>query len=248
MKCWKFLVCALLQIGGTITSLQAGVLCWTLNDDLCCCSHSWSGLYIGVRGGYDYTRSIHDDLTNVPLFNHLKHISNGGDVGIHLGYQIQSDNNLVYSIETAFDTISGKHTKHLLGPVGTPFEGSTITTRSKQEWIYSLTPRLGYAFCKFLLYAKAGFSLSRFKHHVDVSSVNPAVQVDFLRATKSVGATFGFGLEYYWRPHWIVGLECNFFDFRRKFYGSNDHSRNELQRIKVHPQNGTFLVRLSYKF
>lgn len=230
-------------------SLQAGNLfcCDGLNFDCRGDNSAWGGLYVGIHGGYVWTRFNQHDNTGgtAPLFNRVKFDANGGDFGFHFGYNWANPcNNVVFSIENSFDWMSGSKSKDA-GHI-------TVNARihSKPQWFYSVTPRIGFAFCEWMLYFKGGLAFARFKHSIDVVADSVLGSGGFTRTTNNWGPTFGVGVEYLWACSWIIGVEYNYFDYGKRAWGRRDHVTHTagVQSVKVHPQQQEVVIRLGYKF
>ena len=96
---------------------------------------SWSGLYLGINGGYGFGR---DGLS-------------GGLVGGQIGYNWQTGP-LVLGLESDLDWahISGSRSDAACAPPG----GGNCRTR--QDWLGTTRGRLGYAFGSWLPYVTGG--------------------------------------------------------------------------------------------
>jgi outer membrane immunogenic protein len=99
--------------------------------------YDWSGVYVGVQGGYVWT-SV-DALGGDEDFN-------GGVLGGLVGWNTQH-NNLVFGIEGDF-----AHTWN-----DEDFAGVEVGT----DWQGSVRARLGYAFDRTLIYATGGVAFTR---------------------------------------------------------------------------------------
>ncbi len=91
---------------------------------------NWSGLYVGVNGGYGWSDNT-DYLDPT-----------GGFGGGQIGYNVQRGN-IVFGLETDFE--------------GSGVADSGFGDKSSLDWFGSVRGRVGYAFDRALVYATAGF-------------------------------------------------------------------------------------------
>lgn len=165
----------------------------------------WTGLYIGIDGGWGRARYGHDFNTlghyNTAVGDVFNYSASGGVFGGHLGYNWQIGQ-WVLGLEggimkTWLDSSNNT----------SPFFPVTDRWTSKVSWIGTVTPRLGFTAGSFLFYGKGGWAVARVSDYVQDT-------VDFVdfKTTRS-GWTLGAGVEYMLTPNWIVGLEYNHYDF-----------------------------------
>ncbi len=96
---------------------------------------NWSGLYVGVNGGYGWDASSLDAGISSP---------EGGFGGGQIGYNFQRGN-IVFGLETDFQ---GGDISASTAGVGT----------SKMDWFGTVRGRVGYSFDRALVYATGGFA------------------------------------------------------------------------------------------
>ncbi|MBB5752027.1 outer membrane protein [Prosthecomicrobium pneumaticum] len=102
----------------------------------------WSGLYIGVHGGYAWSDIDYDSLTSGSFD------ADGLFGGVQAGYNFQ---NGPFVIGAEFDF-------SLSDVSGDTFDGGTISTSS--DWGATARLRAGYAFDRFLVYGTGGLAVS----------------------------------------------------------------------------------------
>jgi outer membrane immunogenic protein len=152
----------------------------------------WTGFYAGAHIGAGWA-------------------SDGGDGGFigggQIGYNYQVDNHWVVGIEADLTgTTIGTSVNVNAG------YGVTESASGGLDWIATLTPRVGYAFDRWLVYSKAGVAWAH-------SSASGAVSVPgFGTQSWSVSSTgsafvFGVGTEYALHGNWTAKLEYNVFGF-----------------------------------
>lgn len=154
---------------------------------------NWTGLYIGVNGGYGWARSEHQDTFGVSsgTFN-----QNGGMIGGTLGYNWQSGA-AVLGLEADLDwaRINGSTS------CGAPFECYT-NIRS----FGTVRGRLGYAAGDWMPYITGGLALA----NIEAGQTFPGTTTtDTWRA----GWTIGGGIEVLFARNWSAKVEYLYADF-----------------------------------
>lgn len=144
----------------------------------------WSGFYVGAHLGVGWGDNDAGFI-------------GGGQVGYN--YQI---NNWVLGLE---GDVSGTTIKD---STNVNFGGfGSINATASLDWIATLTPRIGYAFDRWLVYGKAGGAWAHASG--SVTGFGLSVSAD---STVS-GAVFGVGAEYALSNNWTAKVELNAFDF-----------------------------------
>jgi outer membrane immunogenic protein len=151
---------------------------------------NWSGLYVGVNGGYGWNAKHSDDLVD----------PTGGFGGGQIGYNWQGmwHPNLVLGIEADLqgagisDSLTGSG---LVGPA---------TVKSELEWFGTVRGRLGYAFGSALLYGTGGFAYGSVKN--SLSTVLGSIS----QSETQTGWVAGGGIEYKIAPAWSAKAEYQF--------------------------------------
>jgi outer membrane immunogenic protein len=163
---------------------------------------TWSGCYIGghLGGGWGRkTASAPELLPGVSVSGDTNGFLGGGQVGCN--YQFLP--NWVIGIEgdgSAAD-IKGDVTETILGITG--------TAHAKTEWIASVTGRLGWAWDRWLIYAKGGAAWAGDKYSADIP-----IFPEHLEASETrTGWTVGGGVEWAFWNNWSAKLEYDFYDF-----------------------------------
>jgi outer membrane immunogenic protein len=152
--------------------------------------YNCTGLYVGVHAGGGWADLGVGDTGSGFI--------GGGQIGYN--YQI---NQWVWGLEAE---VSGSGVKNNLATFGTPF--GPITASFNWNTLWTLTPRLGYAFDNWLVYGKAGGAWA------DVSvSVNGPFGFGSSAGGIASGWVVGVGAEYAFRNNWSAKVEYNHFDF-----------------------------------
>jgi outer membrane immunogenic protein len=126
-------------------------------------------------------------------------ILGGGQVGCNL----QLGSNWVIGVEgegSASD-IRGDITATLLGITG--------TAHAETKWIASTTGRLGWAWYRWLLYAKGGAAWAGDRY----SAVIPVFDEQLEASETRTGWTVGGGIEWAFWSHWSAKAEYDYYDF-----------------------------------
>ena len=156
--------------------------------------YNWTGFYIGAQVGGAFQGSS-GFTTNDPLVSGSRNDSSflGGGV---VGANYQFAPNWVVGLEGEFNGLSSnRHT----------FNDGTDAIRIKNDWLASVTGRLGYTWGPGMIYAKGGVA---FRDNGGIDSTSLAL-VD----RKDTGYTVGAGLEYMFAPAWSAKVEYQYYNF-----------------------------------
>jgi outer membrane immunogenic protein len=177
--------------------------------------YSWSGIYVGLHGGYSWTDvgGVFDSADLFPVDLSRLDIDTGV-LGAHIGAQYQAGR-IVLGIEA---DISGAMSDDSfrynfdITPTGFQF-GAGL------DYLMSIRGRLGYAFDNFLIFGTVGWSRAEFELSSDVSAVvSPGTGNS---SFSSNGAVYGGGLEYKWTPNVILRAEYLHYDIGKTTTISN---------------------------
>lgn len=179
----------------------------------------WTGFYAGGHAGVgwgdaDYTFA-NDEGIDFPSQNYFNwdagdtfsHRMGGVLLGVHAGYNQQYENfvlGLEGSLSLANVGRSGIHS---------PFNWNdtrqdTISTRL--DCLGMLTPRLGYASDRWLVFAKGGLAYGQVRSRIDAYS--DVGRFDVTKTFSRPGWTIGAGVNYAWTNNIILGLDYNYVD------------------------------------
>jgi outer membrane immunogenic protein len=150
----------------------------------------WSGFYVGVNGGWGWSRSSYDFAgTSSGTFH-----GDGGLVGGTIGYNYQAGQT-VWGIEGDLDwaNINGS----AACPVG------VATCETKNKWLSTIRGRLGYAADRFMPYLTGGVAFGNVQ--ANVPGVGSA-------SSTRTGWTVGAGVEYALSPNWSLKTEYLYVD------------------------------------
>ena len=230
--------------------------------------YNWQGYYFagdlgGVWGSNDF------DLTNPghhifhgfsPLVNYpgasfsqnTDGVIGGGAFGINwqwghvvAGVETEMDgSDISATTTTAFSQQSGDHYT------------TTNTYEADINWLYTLTPRLGYSWQNFLFYSKLGFALanvtSQLTSGYDSAEgyiPNPISPVAFNGSTYQTGLDVGAGIDYAVNTNWIVGAEYDYYYLGTTHFGGASSPADQWPvDYTVQSSFSTIRASIAYKF
>jgi outer membrane immunogenic protein len=169
-----------------------------LNDEPSGVAVDWSGLYLGVHGGYGWGRFDTGLGSDIDV--------DGWLAGGHVGLQRQFDR-WVVGIEASFSggELDGSKTYDVPGIGTTNFKASVSD-------ILMITGRLGYAWQDRLFYVKGGYASADVDLKITTSGGT------FSRDSRADGWTAGFGFERNLTQNVSFGLEYNYIDLGATSY------------------------------
>jgi outer membrane immunogenic protein len=165
---------------------------------------SWTGCFVGGNGGGIWAKSEWND----PLFGTFGNsTASGGLGGLQVGCNYQAGN-WVFGVQGDYDWASA--TTDSTNVILTNTFGPTFTDHTEVKSIASVTGRVGYAWDRFLLYAKGGGAWLRTDHTLRVNGVDVATTSD---NNSRGGWTAGVGGEYAF-TNWLTGfVEWDYYKF-----------------------------------
>jgi outer membrane immunogenic protein len=171
---------------------------------------SWTGLYTGVHvgGGWGSTDYLDNSAVGFPPGGAIHQSPSGALGGTQTGARIQFGH-AVFGLESKFSW-ADINSSVLSGPV----PGETVTFRVNS--LYTGTAEFGWAWDKWLLYAKGGYAGGS----IEQNNNAPAVGAGPFQSSQSHhgnGWTAGAGIDYMWLQNLVVGIEYAHYDLS---YGS----------------------------
>ncbi len=154
----------------------------------------WTGFYLGVNGGYVWTRGSDAGTT--------RHFD-GGVLGAHAGYNVQQGN-LVFGVEGDIGYTWNRRSWDV-NPVPPPVVTATVGT----EWQGSIRARVGAAFDRTLVYGTGGVAFTNGFGTLDVGGVSVTERKTL------TGWTIGAGLEHAFTDNWTARAEYRYSDYGR---------------------------------
>lgn len=151
--------------------------------------YDWTGVYLGVQGGYVWT--------NLDLPGGLGDEDfNGGTLGVHAGANWQNGN-IVFGVEGDVN-YTWNSNEYFAG-----------TVEVGTDWAGSLRGRLGYAMDRTLFYGTAGLAFTN--GYIEAPG--------FEESETFVGWTAGLGVEHAFTDNWTGRIEYRYSDYGSEDFG-----------------------------
>jgi len=169
--------------------------------------YNWTGFYIGGNlGGAFNNGSFSDPAGNTfSATNSFKFIG-----GAQVGANYEFSNGVLVGVEADFDflpnTGNTSNTITLVGPA-LATAGNTASVTVNNQWLTTVTGRLGYAWDRVLLYGKGGGAW--------VGASNPAFTLNgastlITTSSSNWGWTGGVGVEWAFWNNWSARIEYDY--------------------------------------
>lgn len=214
------LLCGVAIISATLASIstEAAAAPQNIQNDPCLFCN-WTGFYLGISGGgaWEHVKnslSIVNDPVNpyffppaIPGVNASGSSSfdkNKAYIGGQLGYN-QQNGNFVWGIEFSFNDINIKENhggQFLYTSNNAPYN---LTTSASTNWLFTLDPRIGWAYNRALFYVTGGLSEAqlKFKQFFSEPPFTPTPETASYSKIKT-GWNLGLGIEYAINNCWTV--------------------------------------------
>jgi outer membrane immunogenic protein len=182
----------------------------------------WSGLHIGVSGGYafdghDAGYSYNGDVSPAEIAvlpSAASLSSNGGLVGGSIGYDTQV-NGVVVGLEADISWTNFGDNAVFVFPgdstLGDP--PITFTTSYQMDWFSTVRGRIGLPFGRLLIYGTGGLAFADVSMNTTVAVGDPPMgALTGAKEETKVGWTLGGGTEYAVTDHVTIKAEALYFD------------------------------------
>lgn len=171
---------------------------------------TWTGPYVGLHLGYGWGDSTFDDVDGWNFTNQQFSVDPDGIFGgAQAGYNWQF-NQFVVGIEGELGYLN------LDGSAVQPGSPGGDTIASLDGGVYAgLSARVGFAFDRTLVYAKAGGVYSWGEYHVnDACNIGPC-GAGLMSGSETIGLGYqvGAGIEHAFTDNWTGKIEYSYFDF-----------------------------------
>ena len=169
---------------------------------------NWSGLYVGVNGGYGF------DSSNIgSTIGGAYNISpEGAFGGGQIGYNVQRGN-FVFGVEADIQGGDIKDSKTV--SVTNGGVSASLGINSSLDYFGTVRARAGYAFDRTLVYATGGLAYGQITDGIDaglaVAGVGSA-SVSLKKSTDATGYVVGGGVEHKFAPNWSGKVEYQYID------------------------------------
>jgi outer membrane immunogenic protein len=168
---------------------------------------TWTGVYLGVNGGWGWTGSNSVAFTAIPPVAvapfSISQNTSGAVFGGQLGYNWQTGN-WVLGIEGDVD---GYGAQNATKSAGFPATAVVATASDVPKWLASLRGRLGYTWGPGLIYITGGGAWANLQF-----STTDGVGATSFNTTQS-GWTLGGGYEWMFAPNWSLRAEYLYYKF-----------------------------------
>jgi outer membrane immunogenic protein len=192
--------------------------------------YNWTGPYIGVTAGINRIETK-DTIPNYIDFGiTMSDITSTNFAGgFKAGYNHQFNSKLLLGIEGNIIFTPGSKSDSLTG--GSNSERYSV----KQDRVFNVTAKAGYAFDKLLPYVKAGYS------NTHLSDLTYSVWTEGAKKSNHSGYILGLGLDYAFKENIILGFDYSYTNYKDKsfVYGGPN---------TLEPETKSLLGSLSYKF
>ena len=183
---------------------------------------SWTSCYLGGhigggRGTKDMTDPVflvQDNLIapgTTTGINTASTSPTGAVIGGQIGCDYQFSSNVVIGIE---GTASGSTMKgsNIISLVDSPPDVALV--QANNDFLASVTGRIGYAFDNVLLYGRGGFAVAGDKYNVSGGTVGGnGTPFNFLGADNRYGWVAGGGVDWAFSRHWSMNVEYDYYHF-----------------------------------
>jgi outer membrane immunogenic protein len=187
---------------------------------------SWTGCYLGGhigggRGSKDMTdpvQLVQDTLSGAPVTTGITTVTTtptGAVIGGEIGCDYQFAGNAVIGIEgtASGTTMRGSSFVGLPAAPAAGFPGEFALVQANNDFLVSVTGRIGYAFDTVLLYGRGGFAVAGDKYDVSGGDFAGLGPFHFQGADNRYGWIVGGGVDWAFTPLWSMNVEYDFYKF-----------------------------------
>jgi outer membrane immunogenic protein len=187
---------------------------------------TWTGVYIGVNGGWGWTTSN----SNVSFFSPTgafpaftvpgtSNNVNSAVYGGQLGYLHQTGN-WVWGVEGDVDGAQIRATQSGIPGATAGFLGGSAFLTEKQNWLASIRGRIGYTWGPGLIYVTGGAAWTGIEANGGATLVSGETNTFTLSTTRG-GYVLGGGYEWMFAPSWSVRGEYLYYGFQGNLSSPN---------------------------
>jgi outer membrane immunogenic protein len=183
---------------------------------------SWTGCYVGghVGGGAgskamtDPVQLVQDSLIAPGTTAGVTTATTsptGAVIGGEIGCDYQFSSNVVVGIEGTASGTTMKGSAQVGLPAGVP--GDVALVQANNDFLASVTGRIGYAFDNILIYGRGGFAVAGDKYDVSGGTFNGGGPFHFQGVDNRYGYVVGGGLDWAFTRHWSANVEYDYYGF-----------------------------------
>jgi outer membrane immunogenic protein len=234
----KRLVLAVSVLGISAASALAADLAPYTKAPAVPAGYDWSGIYIGVNGGYGSANNCWDlnTLGTTALLGEGCSNATGGVAGGQFMYRFQATRNLVFGMEAQGDwaALKGSNASNIL---------PGVINQSKVDAFGLFTGHFGWAVDNSLFYAKTGIAVT------DNQFTGLAAGTAFDQGTQTrLGYAAGVGYEYAFARNWTAGIEYNHFFMFQSANNLNPIASNGFRVDSIQQNIDLVTVKVDYHF
>ena len=193
-------------------------------------AHDWTGLYVGVHGGYAWGEVGFDfvDVANSQSETDI----DSGFLGVQAGYDHQFGGGFVLGAEAdiAWSDVGGSD----------PCPNPVVSCEAEVDWLGSVRARAGFGLAQVLAYGTGGMAFAAAEFDTSGGLPVPGFDETF------VGWTIGAGLEAALWRNWSAKLEYLFYDLGDETARVGDISG--LSRTELDLEFHTIRLGVNYRF
>ncbi len=183
---------------------------------------SWTGCYVGGhagggRGSKDMTdpvQLVQDSISGPGTTTGVTTVTTtptGAVIGGEIGCDYQFSSNVVMGIEGTASGTTMKGSTMVGLPAGLP--GNVALVQANNDFLASVTGRIGYAFDTVLLYARGGLAVAGDKYNVSGGDFNGGGPFNFQGLDNRIGYVVGGGVDWAFTRHWSMNVEYDHYGF-----------------------------------
>jgi outer membrane immunogenic protein len=227
----------------------------------------WSGPYVGLFGGYKFSSvdpnlalegdweisGLRDFRQRVQSAGSQDLDNNGGELGGLVGYNWQSGC-WVFGFEAAGGYLWARDSNNS-GTIfsNTEFPNAEVRTSFKTDYLFTLAPRFGYAFGKWLPYVTGGLAVGDldFSQQVILTDLRRIAGEGGSDRTTNAGWMVGGGLQYALCGNWSIRAQYQYIDLGSEHFSSDFRDsdfRDFPSRHDVQLREHNASVAIMYKF
>ncbi len=200
----------------------------------------WTGAYLGLQAGYgsaDFDYAFPEDTYfNTEAGQSFGHDAGGFVGGVFVGVLWQTGN-WVFGLDGALQYADLNDTTI------SPYYPDEDIFTSEVNWLATLTPKVGFAVDRWLVYAKGGLAVAEVRSRVDQVGTDNY----FDREDTLTGWTVGAGIDYAMTDRVTIGIEAAYVDLG-DIDLVGDTPGTEITNHSVDTDMFTVSARISYRF
>lgn len=205
---------------------------------------AWSGCYAGLHGGWANARTSWSDPTpngNIDAsFSHrvARTDVTGALYGGQFGCDFQLGGAMVFGIDGSLSGTTLDDTK-------VDAFNTTFTLHPRNDWLASVSGRIGYGVNNALIYARGGIAWADSKFEIAHNGI-----LDGNPSKRRQGWVFGGGMEWMVTPGWSLFVEGDYYTFGTKDVSFTGDIVNPTPAFRVNTKENIEAIKvgLNYRF